>query len=209
MSIPTDVQQKFFVHPKALVETTDIGDHSRVWAFAHVMEGARIGASCNIGDHAFVEAGVRLGNNVTVKNGVSIWQGVEVEDDVFLGPNCVFTNDPNPRAYIKKTGDSLVSTKVRRRATIGANATIVCGITIGEYAFVGAGTVVIRDVPDFAMMVGNPARQIGWMCVCASKLKSPPNSASDASFACASCGSSFTLTRDRKLILKDLSTKQS
>ena len=130
-------------------------------------------SDCNIGDHAFVEAGVRLGNNVTVKNGVSVWQGVEVEDDVFLGPNCVFTNDPNPRAYIKKTGDSLVATRVRTRATIGANATIVCGITIGQYAFIGAGTVVIRDVPDFAMMVGNPARQIGWMCVCAHKLVAP------------------------------------
>ena len=137
-----------------MVESDDIGANTRVWAFAHVMAGASIGKDCNIGDHAFVEAGVRLGNNVTVKNGVAVWGGVEVEDDVFLGPNCVFTNDPNPRAYIKKTGDSLVSTRVRTRATIGANATIVCGITIGQYAFIGAGTVVIRDVPDFAMVVG-------------------------------------------------------
>ena len=176
------------------MESDDIGPNTRVWAFAHVMKGARIGADCNIGDHAFVESGVRLGNNVTVKNGVSIWQGVEVEDDVFLGPNCVFTNDPNPRAYIKKTGDSLVSTRVRTRATIGANATIVCGITIGQYAFIGAGTVVIRDVPDFAMVVGNPARQIGWMCVCATKLVAPSVSKSDSPLTCSSCGSSFTLT---------------
>jgi acetyltransferase-like isoleucine patch superfamily enzyme len=193
------LEKKFFVHPKALVESDDIGAHSRVWAFAHVMAGARIGADCNIGDHAFVEAGVRLGNNVTVKNGVSIWQGVEVEDDVFLGPNCVFTNDPNPRAYIKKTGDSLVSTRVRTRATIGANATIVCGITVGQYAFVGAGTVVIRDVPDFALVVGNPARQIGWMCVCANKLETP----SDSPLVCSFCGRSFTLTSDRKLVLRN------
>src|SRR6185312_4192575 len=137
MSTSSMLEKKFFVHPRALVETDDIGANSRVWAFAHVMKGARIGSDCNIGDHAFVEAGVRLGNNVTVKNGVSVWQGVEVEDDVFLGPNCVFTNDPNPRAYIKKTGDSLVATRVRTRATIGANATIVCGITIGQYAFIG------------------------------------------------------------------------
>jgi UDP-2-acetamido-3-amino-2,3-dideoxy-glucuronate N-acetyltransferase len=202
VSTPTLQEKKFFVHPKALVETDDIGDHSRVWAFAHVMNGARIGADCNIGDHAFVEAGVRLGNNVTVKNGVSIWQGVEVEDDVFLGPNCVFTNDPNPRAYIKKTGDSLVSTRVRTRATIGANATIVCGITIGQYAFIGAGTVVIRDVPDFAMMVGNPARQIGWMCVCATKLPVPSTPKSDSSVTCSSCGCLFTLSSERKLVLK-------
>jgi UDP-2-acetamido-3-amino-2,3-dideoxy-glucuronate N-acetyltransferase len=201
VSVPTLLEKKFFVHPKALVESDDIGDHTRVWAFAHVMSGARIGADCNIGDHAFVEAGVRLGNNVTVKNGVSIWQGVEVEDDVFLGPNCVFTNDPNPRAYIKKSGDSLVSTRVRTRATIGANATIVCGITIGQYAFIGAGTVVIRDVPDFAMVVGNPARQIGWMCVCATKLVTPAATPSDSQLHCSSCGSSFTLTSGRKLVL--------
>lgn len=205
MSTETMLEKKFFVHPRALVETEDIGLNTRVWAFAHVMKGARIGSDCNIGDHAFVEAGVRLGNNVTVKNGVSVWQGVEVEDDVFLGPNCVFTNDPNPRAYIKKTGDSLVATRVRTRATIGANATIVCGITIGQYAFIGAGTVVIRDVPDFAMMVGNPARQIGWMCVCAHKLVAPSSSVpSDSPLTCSSCGSSFTLTSDRKLVVKNL-----
>jgi UDP-2-acetamido-3-amino-2,3-dideoxy-glucuronate N-acetyltransferase len=203
VSTPTMLEKKFYVHPKALVESDDIGDHTRVWAFAHVMKDARIGADCNIGDHAFVESGVRLGNNVTVKNGVSIWQGVEVEDDVFLGPNCVFTNDPNPRAYIKKTGDTLVSTRVRTRATIGANATIVCGITIGQYAFIGAGTVVIRDVPDFAMMVGNPARQIGWMCVCATKLVTSSVSKSDSSLTCSSCGSLFTLAADRKLVLKN------
>ena len=126
---------------------------------------------------------------------------------MFLGPNCVFTNDPNPRAYIKKTGDSLVSTRVRTRATIGANATIVCGITIGQYAFIGAGTVVIRDVPDFAMVVGNPARQIGWMCVCANKLVTPssPKSdhKSDSPLTCSSCGSSFVLTAG-KLVVKNL-----
>lgn len=204
MSTETMLEKKFFVHPRALVESDDIGANTRVWAFAHVMAGASIGKDCNIGDHAFVEAGVRLGNNVTVKNGVAVWGGVEVEDDVFLGPNCVFTNDPNPRAYIKKTGDSLVSTRVRTRATIGANATIVCGITIGQYAFIGAGTVVIRDVPDFAMVVGNPARQIGWMCVCANKLVSPSPSKSDSPLTCSSCGSSFVLTAAGKLVAKNL-----
>jgi UDP-2-acetamido-3-amino-2,3-dideoxy-glucuronate N-acetyltransferase len=198
-STMTMLEKKFFVHSHALVESDDIGPNTRVWAFAHVMAGARIGSDCNIGDHAFVESGVRLGNNVTVKNGVSVWQGVEIEDHVFLGPNCVFTNDPNPRAYIKKKSDSLLPTLVRTRATIGANATLVCGITIGQYAFIGAGTVVIRDVPDFALVVGNPARQIGWMCVCARKLKAPRSAPS--ALTCSSCGSSFALTSDGKLVL--------
>jgi UDP-2-acetamido-3-amino-2,3-dideoxy-glucuronate N-acetyltransferase len=198
VSRPTLLEKKFFVHPQALVESDDIGPNTRVWAFAHVMAGACIGANCNIGDHAFVESGVQLGNNVTVKNGVSVWQGVEIEDDVFLGPNCVFTNDPNPRAYIKKKADGLLPTLVRTRVTIGANATIVCGVTIGQYAFIGAGTVVIRDVPDFALVVGNPARQIGWMCVCATKL---PAESVPHPLVCSACGSSFTLTADGILVL--------
>ncbi len=159
-----------FIHPQALVESGTIGSQTRVWAFAHVMEGAHIGANCNIGDHAFIESGAVLGNNVTVKNGVSVWARVTVEDDAFLGPNCAFTNDPNPRAYIKKPETELESTLVRTKATIGANATLLCGITIGRYAFIGAGALVLHSVPDFALMVGNPARQIGWMCACARKL---------------------------------------
>jgi len=184
----------FFVHPKALVESEDIGTGTRIWAFAHVMPGVSIGADCNIGDHAFVESGVRLGNNVTVKNGVAIWQGVEIEDQVFLGPNCVFTNDLNPRAYIKKTPEQLVPTLIRSHATIGANATIVCGVTIGRYAFIGAGAVVLRDVPDHALMVGNPVRQIGWMCVCASRLGEHPGPTGE--IRCSACGSSFQLSSE-------------
>jgi acetyltransferase-like isoleucine patch superfamily enzyme len=132
-------KKAFFAHPQALVDSEQIGDRSRVWAFAHVMAGAQIGSDCNVGEHAYIEGGVRLGNNVTVKNGVSIWSGITVEDNVFLGPHCVLTNDPNPRAYIKKSSDSLVETLIRANATIGANATILCGVTIGRYAFVGAG----------------------------------------------------------------------
>jgi len=157
-------------HPLALVESDEIGEDTRIWAFAHVMKDARIGRGCNIGEQCYIEQGVTLGNNVTVKNGVNVWTGVTVEDNVFLGPNCVLTNDPNPRAYIKKPMDSLVETQIRSNATIGANATIVCGVTIGRYAFIGAGAVVIRSVPDFALVVGNPARQIGWMCVCARRI---------------------------------------
>lgn len=181
----------FFLHPQALVESDEIGCNSRVWAFAHVMKGARIGQNCNIGEQAYIECGVRLGNNVTVKNGVALWNGVSVEDDVFLGPYCVFTNDPNPRAYIKKGADALLPTLVRANATIGANATILCGVTIGRYAFVGAGAVVLRSVPDFALMVGNPCRQIGWMCQCGQKLLLATTAANGAVCRCAFCGSIF------------------
>ena len=159
-----------FVHERALCESDAIGPRTRVWAFAHVMKGAVIGADCNVGDHAFVESGARLGDRVTVKNAVLVWDKVTVEDDVFLGPNMVFTNDMNPRVAFKKAPDKFLPTLVRRGASIGANATIVCGVTIGENAFVGAGSVVIRDVPPHAMVVGNPARRIGWMCACGEKL---------------------------------------
>ena len=159
-----------FVHERALCESDAIGACTRVWAVAHVMKGAVIGSDCNVGDHAFVESGARLGNHVTVKNCVLVWDKVTVEDEVFLGPNMVFTNDMNPRVAFKKSADSFLPTLVRRGASIGANATIVCGITIGTNAFVGAGSVVIRDVPAHAMVVGNPARRIGWMCACGEKL---------------------------------------
>jgi len=185
------IGQNFFAHPLALVESSDVGEGTRVWAWAHVMAGARVGAHCNIGEHCFVEAGAVLGNNVTVKNGVAVWARVTVEDNVFLGPNCVLTNDPNPRAYIKKGPESLVPTLIRANATVGANATIVCGTTIGEYAFIGAGAVVIRDVPDFALLVGNPARQIGWMCVCANKLPLEAGAPSETGIRCPDCGQQF------------------
>lgn len=159
-----------FVHERALCESDQIGAGTRVWAFAHVMQGAVLGTACNVGDHAFIESGARLGNKVTVKNGVQVWDKVTVEDEVFLGPNMTFTNDPNPRAAFKKAPDSLTPTLVRRGASIGANATIICGVTIGEQAFVGAGAVVVRDVPAHALMVGNPAHRIGWMCTCGEKL---------------------------------------
>jgi acetyltransferase-like isoleucine patch superfamily enzyme len=159
-----------FVHERALCESDDVGPRTRVWAFAHVMKGAVVGADCNLGDHAFVESGARIGDRVTVKNAVLIWDKVVVEDDVFLGPNMVFTNDMNPRAAFKKPASEFLPTLVKRGVSIGANATIVCGLTIGENAFVGAGTVVIHDVPAYALVVGNPAHQIGWMCACGERL---------------------------------------
>lgn len=159
-----------FVHEKALCETSDIGHGTRVWAFAHVMKGAKIGEDCNVGDHAFIESGAVLGNRVTVKNAVLVWDKVTVEDDVFLGPNMVFTNDMNPRVAFKNSPDKFLPTRVKKGSSIGANATIVCGVTLHEQAFVGAGSVVIRDVPAHAMVAGNPARRIGWMCMCGLKL---------------------------------------
>ena len=187
----TPAVKPYFAHPQALVETEDIGLGTRIWAFAHVLPGARIGAECNICDHAFIETGVVLGNNVTIKNGVAIWQGVRVEDNVFLGPNCVLTNDPNPRAYIKKPGAALQTTLIRANATVGANATILCGVTIGRYAFIGAGAVVLRTVLDFALMVGNPARQIGWMCHCARRLPILASASLNSSTTCPYCQAQF------------------
>lgn len=150
----------FYVHPNALCESDQIGDRTRVWAFAHVMKDAHIGEDCNIGDHAFVETGVVIGDRVTVKNGVAIWDGVEIEDDVFLGPNCVLTNDLMPRSRVFHEAN--VRTLIRRGASIGANATVVAGNTLGEYCLIGAGAVVTKDVAPFAIVIGNPAKQVGW-----------------------------------------------
>ena len=159
-----------FVHERGLCESDEVGDGTRVWAFAHVMPGARVGSGCNVCDGAFIESGAVLGDRVTVKNNVLVWDKVVVEDDVFLGPNAVFTNDFRPRAAVKKGPEEFLGTTVRSGATIGANATVVCGVDVGRNAFVGAGTVVTRDVPAHAVVVGNPARQIGWACACGERL---------------------------------------
>jgi UDP-2-acetamido-3-amino-2,3-dideoxy-glucuronate N-acetyltransferase len=160
-----------FVHPNALCESESVGPRTRVWAFAHVMPGAVVGADCNISELAYIESGATLGDRVTVKNNVLVWDKVTVEDEVFLGPNAVFTNDLSPRVAFKKASEDFVPTLVRRGASIGANVTIVCGVTIGESAMIGAGTVVTHDVPPHALMVGNPARRIGWSCVCGLRLE--------------------------------------
>lgn len=181
---PPGLLESVFVHPLGFVESTDIGASTRVWAFAHVMKGAKVGEHCNLGEHVFVEAGARVGNGVTVKNGISIWDRVEVEDDVFLGPHMVFTNDLKPRAFIKLGHDALLPTRVRQGATIGAGATIVCGVTIGPYAFVAAGAVVTRDVPAHGLVRGNPARLAGYICKC-TKTTLPPDTRGRT---CPECG---------------------
>jgi len=162
--------QEPFVHPLGLCESASVGSGTRVWAFAHVMAGAVVGRDCNLGDHSFIEDGVRIGDRVTVKNGVAVWTGVTVEDDVFLGPYATFTNDLRPRAHRRVAPGDFVPTVIARGATIGANATVVCGIRVGRHAFVGAGAVVTSDVPDHALVVGNPSRQIGWVCECGETL---------------------------------------
>lgn len=154
---------KIFVHPSAIVdEPATIGEGTKVWHFCHVMSGARVGRGCVLGQNVFVAAGATLGDRVRVQNNVSIYDGAEIDDDVFLGPSCVLTNVSNPRAEISKKG-AFEKTRIRRGATIGANATLVCGVTIGRHAFIGAGAVVTRDVPDYALIVGVPGRQAGWM----------------------------------------------
>ncbi len=159
-----------FVHPQGLCESDRVGPGTRIWAFAHVLPGAVIGSDCNICDHAFIEGGAAIGSGVTIKNAVLVWDKVTIEDDVFVGPNAVFTNDLRPRAAIKRAREAWLPTLVRRGATIGANATIVCGVTIGEHAFVAAGAVVARDVAPHALVAGNPARFLGWVCTCGERL---------------------------------------
>lgn len=163
------------VHPLGLCESTEVGDGTRVWAFAHILAGARVGRECNICDHVFIEGGAVVGDRVTVKNGVLIYEGVTIEDDVFLGPGVVFTNDPRPRS--QSPSFAAVPTLVRRGASLGAQTTVACGLTIGEYAFAAAGSVVTRDVPPHAFVVGNPATQKGWVCVCCNRI--PPTLACD------------------------------
>jgi UDP-2-acetamido-3-amino-2,3-dideoxy-glucuronate N-acetyltransferase len=162
-----------FVHPQALCESSDVGPGTRVWAFAHVMDGARVGPDCNVGGGAFIESGAVVGANVTIKNGVSIWDRVIIEDDVFLGPSATFTNDLYPRASFKNAPTEFLATVVRRGSTIGANATIVCGTIIGEGAFVAAGAVVTKDVLARALVAGNPATRLGWVCDCGERLEAP------------------------------------
>ncbi|HTK48728.1 MAG TPA: DapH/DapD/GlmU-related protein [Gemmatimonadaceae bacterium] len=182
------------VHPEAVVHESayvddgaTIGAGTRVWHFCHVLGGAVIGERCSLGQNVVVMNGTRVGNNVKVQNNVSIYEGVELEDDVFCGPSMVFTNVVNPRSHVSRRHE-YQRTLVRRGATIGANATIVCGTTLGEYAFVGAGAVVTADVAAHALVVGVPARRVGWMCQCGERL------ADSGEGTCAACGSIYERT---------------
>jgi UDP-2-acetamido-3-amino-2,3-dideoxy-glucuronate N-acetyltransferase len=183
---------EYFVHESSYVDDgCEIGAGTRIWHFSHVMAGSRIGKRCNLGQNVVVSPQCVIGDNVKIQNNVSIYTGVILEDDVFCGPSMVFTNVVNPRSHVSRK-DEYRQTLVRKGATIGANSTIVCGHTIGAYAFIGAGAVVTRDVPDYALLLGNPARIAGWMCQCGIKLAAtvqPP-----AAATCAACGARYRTT---------------
>src|SRR5213076_2360691 len=177
---------EFFVHESSYVDDgARVGRGTKIWHFCHVMPGAVIGERCNLGQNVVVMPGTRIGNNVKIQNNVSIYEGVTLEDDVFCGPSCVFTNVLNPRAHVPRKHEYR-ETVVKRGGSIGANATILCGVTLGEYAFIGAGAVVTADVPAFALMVGVPARRVGWMCQCGERL-----AVVDGRGACAACGATY------------------
>lgn len=179
------------VHPSAIVDAgARIGPGTKIWHWAHVCGGAVIGARCSFGQNVYVGNRVVIGDNVRVQNNVSIYDDVTLEDDVFCGPSMVFTNVINPRAHVSRKHEYR-TTLVRRGASIGANATIVCGHVVGRYAFVGAGAVVTRDVPDYALMVGNPARQLGWVCQCGVRLPAGTHP------ACPDCGAAYAISNGR------------
>jgi UDP-2-acetamido-3-amino-2,3-dideoxy-glucuronate N-acetyltransferase len=181
---------KAFIHESAYVDDgAKIGDDTKVWHFCHVLGGAVIGERCSLGQNVVVMNGVRIGNNVKIQNNVSVYEGVELEDDVFCGPSMVFTNVMNPRSHVSRKNEYR-KTLVRRGVSIGANATIVCGTTLGEYCFIGAGCVVNADVRPFALMVGVPARRIGWMCQCGERL---PDSGTGT---CGKCGTQYAADGD-------------
>ena len=184
----------YFAHESSYIDDgAVIGAGTKIWHFCHVLPGAVIGERCNLGQNVVVMGGTRLGNNVKIQNNVSIYEGVILEDDVFCGPSCVFTNVTNPRSHVSRKSEYR-QTLVRRGSSIGANATIVCGVTLGEYSFIGAGAVVRSDVPAYALMVGVPARQVGWMCQCGVRLQLQNGRAS-----CSACGATY---REREGILE-------
>ena len=178
----------YFVHPTAIIdEGAEVGEGSRVWHWCHIMKGAKVGTHCNIGENAFIESGVVLGDNVKVKNNVALYTGLECENNVFIGPNAVFTNVANPRSFIERKNE-FKKTVIKEGATIGANATIVCGHDIGEYAFVGAGSVVTKTVPPYTMVIGNPAKFYAFVCKCGCKL--------NTNLVCPACKTKYAANDD-------------
>jgi len=191
------MEKKYYAHPLSIVDDgAQIGEGSRVWAGAHVMGGAQIGRDCNVGEHCFVEGGVTVGDRVTIKNNVALYSGAAIEDDVFLGPSCVFTNVINPRAFIKRKSE-FRQTVVKQGASIGANATLICGHTVGRYAFIGAGAVVSRDIPDFALAYGCPAEVRGYMCKCGCRLEKQ-----ETGWTCQECDKEYRMD-EGQLVLSE------
>src|SRR5918999_5755348 len=186
----------YFAHESSYIDDgAVIGEGTRIWHFCHVLPGAVIGERCNLGQNVVVMGGTTLGNNVKVQNNVSIYEGVVLEDDVFCGPSCVFTNVSNPRSHVSRKSEYR-QTLVRRGSTIGANATVICGATLGEYSFIGAGAVVRGKVPAYALMVGVPARRVGWMCQCGVRLQ-----LQDGRASCSACGATY---QEREGVLRQI-----
>lgn len=186
----------FFAHETAVIDQPcQIGAGTRIWHFSHIMKDCRIGERCNLGQNVVVSPGCVVGAGVKIQNNVSVYTGVTIEDDVFLGPSMVFTNVINPRAYIERKTE-YKPTLVRRGASVGANATVVCGVTLGRYCLIGAGAVVTRDVPDYAIVVGNPARFLGWVCWCGITLPREDHARAAAPVTCTACGRSYRMEAD-------------
>ncbi|MEJ5273841.1 MAG: acyltransferase [Spirochaetota bacterium] len=183
-----DTGEHYFVHESSYVdEGVQIGEGTKIWHFSHIMKNAKIGKKCSLGQNVNVGSKAIIGNNVKIQNNVSVYDDVIIEDDVFCGPSMVFTNVINPRAFIERK-DEYKKTLVKKGASIGANATIVCGVEIGRYALIGSGAVVTKNVPDYALMVGVPARQIGWVCYCGVTLKKD-----EIGYICPKCGKKYIL----------------
>lgn len=179
--------QDYFVHESSYVDSPcSIGTGTKIWHFSHVMKNCRMGNDCNIGQNVVISPDVEIGNNVKIQNNVSVYTGCILEDDVFCGPSMVFTNVINPRSHVARKNE-YKTTRVRRGASIGANSTVVCGVTIGRYAFIGAGSVVTKDIPDYALVYGNPAVIRGWVCNCGIKLAFSPNGHA----SCSACSAAY------------------
>ena len=190
--------KNFFVHQSSFIdEHVQIGEGTKIWHFSHVLKNAKIGRKCIIGQNVCIESDVTIGDRCKIQNNVSVYKGVTLEDEVFCGPSCVFTNVYNPRAFIERKHE-FRPTLVKHGATIGANATIVCGATIGRYALIGAGAVVKDDVPDYGIVAGVPAKQVGWTCRCGTTLRFSDNHAQ-----CTYCGNEYTLNDHALIVVKE------
>lgn len=188
--------EKYFVHESSYVDdNVKIGEGTKVWHFSHIMSGCEIGKKCNLGQNVVISSGVKLGDGVKIQNNVSVYTGVTCEDGVFLGPSCVFTNVINPRSFIERKSE-YKDTTIKKGASIGANVTIICGNNIGKFALIGAGSVVTKDVPDYALIVGNPGRQIGYVCKCGERINFENNEA-----VCTACDLEY-IVDDNKVVCK-------
>lgn len=195
------LDKKYFVHKSSYVDNNvEIGEGTKIWHFSHILSNSKVGRNCIIGQNVMIGPDVIIGNKCKIQNNVAIYKGVTVEDEVFCGPSCVFTNVYNPRSFIERK-DEFRNTLVKQGVTIGANATIICGNTLGKYCFVGAGAVVIKDVPDYALVVGVPAKQIGWICKCGVSLK---KLVKGKVIKCKNCKSSYKLQDGKFIIVKEI-----